>query len=176
MSNMNPFKFSYFTNLGYITIHWVEEPEFKIIQINLPRPEITGSISTEDERIASLALRIGLAVEGRPVSFDFDMFDFDSCSEFQRKVLMAEYAIPLGKVSTYGRIAKHIGCPGAARAVGTALATNPFPLVIPCHRAVRADGDIGKYQGGVEMKRTLLQREGVKFISDARVDMSDAQY
>ncbi len=173
---MKPFRFSYHTNLGYITIHWVEEPEFKIVQIDLPRPEIIGSISTEDERIVNLALRIEIAIEGRPVSFDFDIFDFDSCSEFQRKVLMAEFAIPLGKVSTYGRIAKHIGHPGAARAVGTALATNPCPLVIPCHRAVRANGHIGMYQGGVKMKRTLLQLEGVKFISDTLVDISDAHY
>jgi methylated-DNA-[protein]-cysteine S-methyltransferase len=89
---------------------------------------------------------------------------------------MAEYAIPLGKISTYGRIAKHIGHPRAARAVGTALATNPFPLVIPCHRAVRTNGYIGFYQGGVNMKRTLLQREGVKFTSDTRVDMLDVFY
>ena len=176
MSNIKPFRFSYLTNLGYITVHWVEEPEFKIVQINLPKPEISGSVSTEDERITSVAHRIGLAVEGKPVFFDFGMFDFDSCSEFQRKVLMAEYAIPLGKISTYGRIAKHIGHPRAARAVGTALATNPFPLVIPCHRAVRTNGYIGFYQGGVNMKRTLLQREGVKFTSDTRVDMLDVFY
>ena len=126
---MTPFTFHHLTTLGYITIHWVEEPEFKVVQINLPRPEITGSISTEDERIASLALRIGLSVKGKPVSFNFDMFDFDSCSEFQRKVLMAEYSIPLGKVSTYGRIAKHIGHPGARIWVHQ-LEWNPAPVTI----------------------------------------------
>jgi methylated-DNA-[protein]-cysteine S-methyltransferase len=173
---MIPHKYSYLTDLGYIAIQWVDEPEFKIVQINLPKPEVNGSISTENDKIVNLAHSIGLIVKGKPVSFDFDMFDFGSCSEFQRKVLMAEYAIPLGKVSTYGRIANHIGYPEAARAVGTALAKNPFPLVIPCHRAVRADGNIGEYQGGIEMRRTLLQREGVKFISNTLVDISDVHY
>ena len=123
-----------------------------------------------------LALHLGLAVKGRPIPFNLDMFDFDSCLPFQRKVLMAEYVIQRGKASTYGRIEKHIGHPGAARAVGTALATNPFPLVIPCHRAVKANGDIGKYQGGTNMKRELLKREGVKFISNSRVEMSTVHY
>jgi methylated-DNA-[protein]-cysteine S-methyltransferase len=64
-------------------------------------------------------------------------------------------------VSTYGRIAAHLGIPGGARAVGNALATNPFPIVIPCHRAIRSDGTLGGYQGGLAMKRALLEQEGV---------------
>jgi methylated-DNA-[protein]-cysteine S-methyltransferase len=66
-------------------------------------------------------------------------------------------------VTTYGRLAAHVGRPGGARAVGRALAGNPFPLVVPCHRAVRADGSPGGYQGGVPMKRALLEAEGVAF-------------
>jgi methylated-DNA-[protein]-cysteine S-methyltransferase len=53
--------------------------------------------------------------------------------------------------------------PRAARAVGTALATNPFPIVIPCHRVIRSDGTLGGYGGGLEMKRKLLEMEGVAF-------------
>lgn len=169
-------QFSFPTDLGHITINWTEKPEFKVTKITLLRTEASGPIFTENEKIMSLAIHIGLAVQGRPIPFDLKIFAFDKCHDFQRKVLLAEYGIPRGKISTYGRIAKHIGNPGAARAVGTALATNPFPLVIPCHRAVRSNGEIGEYQGGTDMKRTLLRREGVKFISNTRVDMSAVHY
>jgi methylated-DNA-[protein]-cysteine S-methyltransferase len=60
-------------------------------------------------------------------------------------------------------VATRLGRPGAARAVGTALATNPFPLAIPCHRVIRSDGSLGGFGGGIEMKRALLAREGVEF-------------
>ena len=66
-----------------------------------------------------------------------------------------------GKVSTYQRIAGHLDNPQAARAVGTALAHNPFPIIVPCHRAIRSDGALGGFQGGAEMKRALLEMEGV---------------
>jgi methylated-DNA-[protein]-cysteine S-methyltransferase len=72
-------------------------------------------------------------------------------------------------VSTYRRIAGHLGVPGGARAVGNALATNPFPIVIPCHRAIRSDGTLGGYQGGLVMKRALLEQEGVDIDERGRV-------
>jgi len=72
-------------------------------------------------------------------------------------------------VSTYGRIARKLGLPRAARAVGNALARNPFPLIIPCHRAVRFDGSLGGYAGGVRMKKMLLELEGVEFDRHGRV-------
>ena len=78
-------------------------------------------------------------------------------------MLRAEHAIPRGRVSTYKLIANHIGYPTGARAVGTALATNPFPIIIPCHRAIRADGTLGGFQGGLNMKRALLEMEGINF-------------
>ncbi len=85
---------------------------------------------------------------------------FDLCSVFQQQVLRAVSAIPRGKVRTYQFIAKQIGKPKAARAVGRALATNPFPLIIPCHRVIRSDGKLGGYQGGLKMKKALLRKEG----------------
>jgi len=88
------------------------------------------------------------------------MLRLDHCSAFQRKVLRAVIAIPRGEVRTYQFIAKQIGNPKAARAVGRALATNPFPLMIPCHRVIRSDGKLGGYQGGVRMKQALLRKEG----------------
>ena len=83
---------------------------------------------------------------------------------FFRKVWIACASIPAGKTRTYGWIAKRIGYPGAARAVGTALAKNPFAPVIPCHRVIRSDGSLGGYsgKGGLKTKRALLRKENKK--------------
>jgi len=74
--------------------------------------------------------------------------------------------IPVGKVTTYGAIAKAIGSPRAARAVGNALGANTNPIVVPCHRVVKGDGGLGGYSGGEgpNTKAKLLAREGVKVI------------
>jgi len=106
---------------------------------------------------------------GWAIGFELDLIALEECSEFQRSVLVAEHRIPRGWVSTYGRIARALGQQGAARAVGRALARNPFPIVIPCHRAIRSDGELGGYQGGVGMKRALLQMEGVEISEQGRV-------
>jgi methylated-DNA-[protein]-cysteine S-methyltransferase len=83
---------------------------------------------------------------------------------FSDSVYAMTSQIPMGKVTTYGAIAKAMGVPGAARAVGQALGANPNPIVVPCHRVVRSDGVLGGYSGG-EGQRTkakLLAREGVQ--------------
>ncbi|MCK4234435.1 MGMT family protein [candidate division WOR-3 bacterium] len=95
---------------------------------------------------------------------------------FQQKVLRAEHGIPRGSVSTYQRIAMYLGNPKGARAVGNALANNPFPIIIPCHRAIRSDGTLGGYQGGLEMKRVLLEMEGIDFHDTRRIATKDFFY
>jgi len=89
--------------------------------------------------------------------------DLSRVGPFQRRVLEQLRRIPRGEVRTYRAIAEEIGHPGATRAVGTACARNPVPLVIPCHRVVRSDGGLGGYslRGGVALKRRLLEQEGV---------------
>lgn len=126
--------------------------------------------------VVGLGDRVQCFLEGEAVVFDLEMIALEACGEFQRHVLLAEYGIPRGWVSTYGRIARHIGLPGSSRAVGRALATNPFPIIIPCHRAVRADGAIGGYQGGSGMKRALLAMEGVEFRGKGMVLMQRVYY
>lgn len=81
-------------------------------------------------------------------------------SDFRRKVLQRLRRVPGGRVTTYGALAGSVGAPRAARAVGTACATNPVPIVVPCHRVVPAGGGLGNYGGGVETKRWLLEFEG----------------
>ena len=81
---------------------------------------------------------------------------------FHRTVLQACAAIPQGEVRSYGELAAAAGRPRAARAVGTAMATNPLPLVVPCHRVVRSDGRVGEYgAGGTARKARMLAAEGV---------------
>jgi len=90
-------------------------------------------------------------------------FDLRGLSEFERAVLLKALEIPCGEVRPYSWIAREIGHPEAVRAVGTALGKNPVPLLIPCHRVVRADGSIGKYSmGGSRIKRALLEVEDVE--------------
>ena len=79
-------------------------------------------------------------------------------SAFQNKVFAAVKTIPLGEVRTYGWVAKQIGNPKAARAVGNALNKNPFPVIIPCHRVVAKNG-LGGYSGGLQKKIKLLRSE-----------------
>jgi O-6-methylguanine DNA methyltransferase len=86
--------------------------------------------------------------------------DLSGIATFQRSVLTACAAIPVGSVRPYGWIAEEIGNPGSVRAVGTALGRNPIPLVVPCHRVVRSDGSIGHYAFGSKLKHDLLVREG----------------
>ncbi len=115
-------------------------------------------------------------LEGEPIEFSLDVTALSSCGEFQQRVLRAEHAIPRASVSTYKLIAAHLGVPGGARAVGNALANNPFPLMVPCHRAIRSDRGLGGYQGGLEMKRALLTREGITFDSSGRAECARFYY
>jgi methylated-DNA-[protein]-cysteine S-methyltransferase len=71
--------------------------------------------------------------------------------------------IPPGKVSTYGDIAKALGQPKAARAIGRIIANNPNPISIPCHRVVKSNGEIGGFAYGEQRKREILEKEGIKF-------------
>jgi methylated-DNA-[protein]-cysteine S-methyltransferase len=128
-----------------------------------------GTSKASDPVILRLADDIAAFLDGWDVKFGLDRVGMDLCSPFQQRVLRAEHGVPRGRVTTYGRLARHLGRPKAARAVGNCLATNPFPIVIPCHRAIRSDGTLGGYQGGVEMKRALLEMEGVRFDPSGRV-------
>jgi methylated-DNA-[protein]-cysteine S-methyltransferase len=126
--------------------------------------------------IAELSKGIRHFLDGEPVDFPVTIMALDRCSAFQRRVLLAEHKIPRGWVSTYQRIARSLGVPRGGRAVGGALAHNPFPILIPCHRAVRADGDVGGFQGGVKMKRALLELEGLRFSPAGKVIMDRVYY
>lgn len=101
-------------------------------------------------------------VRGRPETFEDVPVDLSGLPAFSRRVLEALREVPPGETTTYGELAERIASPGAARAVGGAVASNPAAVVVPCHRVVRADGSLGGYSGGrgPETKRRLLRAEG----------------
>jgi O-6-methylguanine DNA methyltransferase len=103
--------------------------------------------------------KIGRAIEqGTPADLPID---FRSVTAFRRQVLEVTSAIPRGQVRSYGWLARQVGNEGAVRAVGSTMASNPVPLIVPCHRVVRTDGTIGNYSlGGPHTKRQLLSHEG----------------
>ena len=116
---------------------------------------------SQDSEIAVEAARqVGDYLEGRRKSFDFPI-DWEGMKPFQKMVLQATYAIPYGGTATYAEIAGRVGKPRAARAVGRAEATNPMPLVIPCHRVLGSDGKLHGYGAadGLVTKAWLLRLE-----------------
>jgi O-6-methylguanine DNA methyltransferase len=127
--------------------------------------EVADGHPTEFEKFQDLYN----AFEGRR-GVKIDSLDLSNVSEFKRKVYSVLAQIPRGHVTTYGAIAKKLGSRRYARAVGTAVASNPLPLLIPCHRVVPSSHRVGNYgmpgrqpsEGGY-MKRKILEREGVKF-------------
>lgn len=168
------------TTMGVVVLVWqAKDGRPQVLRIFLPSEEraarqalakaypsaVPGRCAEVDE----LGKGILAFLAGEGVRLPLRLLALEACSPFQRQVLQADWEIPRGWVSTYGRIARHIGRPGAARAVGRALATNPFPLVIPCHRVLAADGTIGGFQGGAALKRALLRLEGVHFSADGKV-------
>ena len=168
------------TPFGTVSVLWIERKNRpKIVRILLPRPGLSLADqvlklyphlkSSSCQEIDETAKKIKGFLEGEEFKFSLDIIDLSLCSQFQKSVLRAEHQIPWGMVSTYGLIAKYLGKSRGARAVGNALATNPFPIVIPCHRAIRSDRHLGGYQGGTTMKRALLEKEGIVFDKLGRV-------
>ena len=86
-------------------------------------------------------------------------------TSFQKRVYTVVKQIPMGEVRSYAWVAQKIRRPKAVRAVGTALKKNPWTIIVPCHRVVRSDGSLGEYALGRDLKRRLLELEGVKFKS-----------
>ncbi len=98
--------------------------------------------------------------DGQKASFTVPV-DLEGYTQFQKDVWEAVCKIPYGKTCSYGYIARCIKKPTAYRAVGQALRKNPVPIIIPCHRVINADGNIGGFLGGTQWKKTLLALEGI---------------
>jgi methylated-DNA-[protein]-cysteine S-methyltransferase len=157
---------------GVVSVLWWETSLGpRVARIALPNECIATDVASPDvpAGIRELAVGIECFLKGESAELPLDLLALETCSDFQQGVLMAESQVPRGFVTTYGRLAAHLGSPRGARAVGNALAHNPFPIVIPCHRAIRSDGALGGFRGGLAMKRALLEAEGVVVGDDGRV-------
>ena len=120
--------------------------------------KLSPRILNSPKRLETAARQIEEYFARRRRQFDLPL-DFSLSTGFRRLVLDALPDIGYGHTASYGAIAAAVGNPKAVRAVGTACATNPLPLVVPCHRVVRSNGVIGPYLGGTEAKKLLLNLE-----------------
>jgi methylated-DNA-[protein]-cysteine S-methyltransferase len=150
------------TPIGPVGVLWTREANgIRLVRIRLaaaaPFPDATAAHCAAVDAVCN---RLMAALEGRAVRFSFADLPLDPLTVFQRAVLRATHRIPRGDVRSYGDVARAIGRPGAARAVGSALGANPFPILIPCHRVIRSDGTLGGFTGGTALKRLLLEMEG----------------
>jgi len=172
---------------GPVALLWhIHKGQPKIFRVLISIPNVSAnhrvvtlfpdSQNAACSEIDSVADDIETFLSGEDIRFSLEIVRMDLCTKFQQDVLRAEHGIPRGAVSTYQRIARYVGRPKGARAVGNALAGNPFPLIIPCHRAIRTDLTIGGYQGGKRMKHTLLQMEGIDFDETSHVATKNFVY
>jgi methylated-DNA-[protein]-cysteine S-methyltransferase len=145
---------------GLVAVELGDEPEYLIARL----PKFGFQEVVSDPKKTKPALQqIREYLEGDRQDFDIPI-DWSVMTAFQEKALRATYDVPYGEVTTYGEIAENLGKPKGAQAVGRAEATNPMPLVIPCHRVLGADGGLHGYGAGegIETKAWLLELEGAR--------------
>lgn len=157
------------TPLGTCAIAWNDTGLTRFL---LPDPERRSGGDTETEPpgwVQAIIDRVQRHLAGEPQDFGDVRFDFSRVPEFERSVLRATLNVKAGHTSSYGELAAAIGQPpAAARAVGSALGANPWPLLIPCHRIVAASGKMTGFSGpgGVSTKVKLLALEGAQLVAE----------
>jgi methylated-DNA-[protein]-cysteine S-methyltransferase len=158
------------TNLGWILVAW-QDDQLTRISFGHPSPAAAAKgaqcepveLDEAPKWIAKVIDKIKKFAAGKKVDWGNLPLAWKKQTDFQRRVQEACQKIPRGEVWSYGELAAAAGAPGAARAVGSVMRGNQFPLVIPCHRVVAAGGKLGGFScpSGVEMKQKLLAAEGV---------------
>ena len=147
------------TPAGLVRLAFSSEGHDAVLQ-NLS-DRISPRLLHAPKRLDDVARQLDEYFSGRRHTFDVPL-DWQLSKGF-RRVVLGHLAVDVGYGTTasYGALARLSGSPRAVRAVGTTCATNPIPVVVPCHRVVRSDGALGAYRGGPAAKRTLLDLEGV---------------
>jgi len=137
-----------------------------LVRIGLPNDELAERISARvlhvaREPLARARRQLDDYFAGRRRAFELAL-DWQLTRGFRRDVLRATAQIPYGSTASYREIARRAGSPSAFRATGSALAANPLPIVVPCHRVLPASGELGSYRGGAAAKAQLLALEGAR--------------
>ena len=127
----------------------------KRMKTHIPDVRFVGGATSE---VTAVAEQLGGYFAGRRTTWDIPL-DWSLTTGFRRAVQQASCQIGYGETLSYGELAAAAGNPRAARAAGSAMATNPISIVVPCHRVVRSGGDIGNYGGGIDAKKFLLALE-----------------
>jgi O-6-methylguanine DNA methyltransferase len=145
------------SDLGLVAVEWADSQ----IQFDSYLQKLKRPIQPNSKKIAPYAKELREYLNGKRNAFTIPI-DWSLFRPFQRDALQAVFRIPYGETCTYHDIAVEIGRPNASRAVGRANATNPMPLVIPCHRVIGRDGKLHGYGGGegLKTKEWLLRMEG----------------
>ena len=143
---------------GLVAITLPQQAEAEALS-QLPEPHGPGPNLPQGMDVPALLVKLRRYFEGEPVTFD-EPLDPTIGTEFLRRVWVLTRGIPRGQTRTYGQLARMAGSPGAARAVGQAMARNPWPILVPCHRVLGTDGSLTGFGGGVDMKRRMLLMEG----------------
>jgi methylated-DNA-[protein]-cysteine S-methyltransferase len=139
-----------------------------LLALTLPKPtqemalrpllERWGEEQGYDDVLDGLKTKLRQYFDGQRVLFD-EPLNLSGATAFQRWVWLAVRDIPYGETRSYSQIARQVGSPKAARAVGQAMAANPLPIVVPCHRVIGSDGDLRGFGGGLDLKRRMLEME-----------------
>ena len=168
MQQAYTFLYSFYTPFGEAVIIYRESP-FSILKVLLPsqrKKDIAKSAgkdpwskpgSHQEALIVSDSISDYFA--GKPIKPPWKWMEMSGLTRLQKSVLAATAATPYGTVRSYKAIAEAVDRPRAYRFVGTTLANNRFPILIPCHRIIKSDGSIGQFRGGAALKKKLLKRE-----------------
>ncbi|MGI8429067.1 MAG: methylated-DNA--[protein]-cysteine S-methyltransferase [Solirubrobacteraceae bacterium] len=145
------------TDMGLVRIGLPAEDQGAVLE-ELARRVSVRMLGSPHESITRVRHQLDEYFDHRRTSFDV-MLDWRLTRGFRCDVLHATVQIPYGQTSSYRQVATHAGSPNAVRAAGTALALNPLPILVPCHRVLRSDGKLGAYRGGPQAKAQLLTLE-----------------
>jgi methylated-DNA-[protein]-cysteine S-methyltransferase len=148
------------TGQGLVRVAYAREDHDQVLATLAQH--VSPRILRAPARLDMFAREIEEYFAGSRTRFDVPL-DFRLATGFRRDVLACLAEIGYGKTASYASVAQAAGSPRAVRAVGTACASNPLPVVVPCHRVVRSDGTVGGYVGGPEAKNTLLRLEAAAY-------------
>lgn len=155
------------TAFGFAGIVYQKNP-FQIIKTILPNPDQqmlsapignNQELTDHDNNAEKIVSLIQNYFRGIPITPPWELMQMEQLTKLQQSVLHKTADIPYGHQKSYKEIAAMIGRPRAFRFVGTTLANNPFPLLVPCHRVIKSNGSYGKFGGGSEMKKKLIELE-----------------